>query len=261
MTEHRTMRLGAALPFGDLEGGPLRAGSLSRSAATIERLGYSSVWTFDVIGRGFMNSDPLMALAVAAGVTENVELATGILQLPLRNVAEVAHRLFTLETLAPGRVLFGVGPGSTEGDFDVFERDYASRFKQFEAQWTELQRWVADGRVDDRDLQPPESALGGPTLMLAGWKGRWVERAAVEAPVWVASALHTDDAQLAENISRYREAGGKRAIAGSVMIAEDPAETIERLGYLASLGFDDAAVFDLKASEERFAAVRNGVPQ
>lgn len=57
------MRLGAALPIADLSGGSLKPGSMARAAKIIERLGYSSIWSFDAVGRGFMLPDPLMGLA------------------------------------------------------------------------------------------------------------------------------------------------------------------------------------------------------
>ena len=253
------MRLGAALPLGDLGGGPLRVSSMAESARAIEELGYSSIWTFDAIGRGFLLPDPLMALAVAAASTERVELGTGVMQLPIRNVAEVAHRLFTLETVAPGRVLFGVGPGSTEVDFDTFGGDYGNRFARFDEQWVELQRWVADGTFGDRSLGVPDALLGGPTLMLAGWRGAWVERAASESNGWIASAHYADDAQLADGLARFRDRGGSRAIATNVQAGEDLGPTIERINHLAEIGFDDVVVLDLAPSHSRLTRIREGV--
>ena len=254
------MRLGAALPLAALGGGPPSAGSFAESARAIEDLGYHSIWTFDAVGRGFMLPDPLQALTVVAGVTERVELGTGIMQLPIRNVVEVAHRALTLELVAPSRLLLGVGPGSTERDFEVFGGDFASRFADFDRQWSELRSWMGDGKVGDRDLSPWPSVLGGPTLMLAGWRGRWVERAATESSGWVASAMYADDDQLADGIARYRAAGGRRAVVTNVQAGDDLGPTIERLGRLAALGFDDAVVFDLQPSGQRLAAVRDAVP-
>ena len=252
------MQLGIALPFADLSGGPLRPDSQVSAARTIEQLGYSSIWTFDAVGRGFMMSDPLMALAVAASGTTNVGLGTGILQLPIRNVAEVVHRLFSLEVLAPGRVLFGVGPGSTRDDFEVFGGDYGGRFAEFDRQWGELRQFVREGKADRRDLCAWSQVLGKPALMLAGWRGPWVERAAAEAAGWITSGARADDDQLAEALTRYREAGGRRAIVTTIRVCADVGPTIDRLHRLADIGFDDAVVFDLDASVDRLAAVRQG---
>lgn len=253
------MRLGAALPVTDLAGGPLGPNSLADAARTIEQLGYSSIWTFDAVGRGFILPDPLMALVAAAGATERVELGTGIMQLPIRNVAEVAHRLFTLELTAPGRVLFGVGPGSTKADFEAFGGNFAKRFEIFEQQWADLQTWVRDGALDERNLSPWPSVVGGPTLMLAGWRGRWVERAAADSSGWIASAVYADDDQLADGIGRYRDGGGQRAIVTNIQVGKDLGPTIDRLARLSELGFDDAVVLDLTPSEERLAAIQSAL--
>jgi len=268
------MRLGAALPFAAFGGGPPGVNSFAEAATAIEELGYSSIWTLDAVGRGFMLPDPLMALTVVAGATERVELGTGIMQLPIRNVVEVAHRVFTLELVAPGRVLFGVGPGSTARDFEVFANDsgdrsadrssdrltdrFSDRFADFDRQWSELQQWVRDGKVGERDLSPWPAVLGGPTLMLAGWRGRWVERAAAESQGWIASAVYADDDQLADGIARYRAGGGQRAVVTNIQVGEDLAPTLNRLARLAAMGFDDAVVLDLTPSRERLEAIREG---
>lgn len=253
------MRLGAALPFADLAGGPMTSTSLADAARTIEGLGFSSIWTFDAVGRGFILPDPLMALTIAAGATAKVELGTGIMQLPIRSVPEVAHRLFTLELVASGRVLFGVGPGSTAADFKVFGGNFDSRFDDFDEQWVELQTWVRTGAIGNRDLTPWASVIGGPTLMLAGWRGSWVERAAAESSGWIASAVYADDDQLADGIARYRAAGGERAIVTNVQVQADTGPAIDRLHRLGELGFDDAVVLDLTPSEERLAEIRSAL--
>ncbi len=245
------MRLGFALPFADLGGGPLGPTTWADAARVAEDLGYSSVWTFDAVGRGFMLPDPLMALAMAASATDQIELGTGIMQLPIRNVVEVAHRLLTLEVISPDRVLFGVGPGSTETDFTVYGGDYSARFKTFEDQWAELQMLVSSGALDGRDLNAWPQVLGGPTLMLAGWRGEWVERAASESAGWIASGMYATDEELAGALARYRNAGGTRAIVTNVQAGDDVGPVIERINHLGSIGFDDVVVIDLQATQQR----------
>ncbi len=255
------MRLGAALPVSSLAGGPLVPGSLAESAALLERLGYRSIWVFDAVGRGFALPDPFMALSVAATATESIELGSGIIQLPIRNVAEVAHRAFTLGVVAGPRVLFGIGPGSTEADFVTFGADFKTRFARFDQQRRELEEWLSSGSHDGRTLSPWPAAEGGPPILLAGWRGPWVERAATESAGWIASGANADDATLADAIDRYRQAGGERAIVTNVQVAENIDETVQRLGHLAELGFDDAVVFDLTPTEERLAAVRAAIAE
>jgi probable F420-dependent oxidoreductase len=55
--------------------------------------------------------DPLEWLAFAAGVTEKVNLGTGVLLLPLHAPIILAKRVATLDALSGGRVRLGVGIG------------------------------------------------------------------------------------------------------------------------------------------------------
>lgn len=249
------MRLGAAIPFAGFAGAPIEGDHFAVGAAMLERLGFASLWCFDAVGRGFMLPDPLMGLAIAASVTERAELGTAILQLPIRNTPELAHRIFTLHLVASGRLLLGVGPGSTQDDFRLFGGDYQGRMARFAQQFSALRECFETGCCDGVDLRPWPAALGGPQLLVGAWRGAWVERAAAEAQGWIASALYNDDATLADTIARYRDAGGTRAIVSSVQVGDELAATVDRLAGFAELGFDDAVVFDMKPSEERFASL------
>ena len=253
------MRLGCALAPVRLGGGPLGPGTIEEWGRTAEQLGYSSLWTFDAVGRGFMLSEPLISLALAASATEQLELATGIMQLPIRGAADVAHRALTLEAVAPGRVLLGVGPGSTAADFHAFGGDYASRFERFESQWAELRGFVRGGSVGDRELSPWPSIGDGPALALAGWRGGWVERAAVEADAWIASGFHADDDTLADGLARYRAAGGQRAVVTNVQTADGIDAAVECIRKLGAMGFDDVVVVDFAASRDRLTDIHRGV--
>lgn len=249
------MRIGAALPVGSLGGRPPTSGSIAANSSLIENLGYESIWVFDAVGRGFILPDPLMALAVAATATESIELGTGVLQLPIRNVPEVAHRIMSLHLLAGDRLALGVGPGSTEADFLTFGADYERRFTDFDEQFVELKHWLEHGTSGERTLSPWPSVAGGPDFYLAGWRGRWVERAATEASGWIASGANADDATLADAIGRFRDAGGDRAVVTNVQISDELGPVVDRLHHLEELGFDDAIVFDLKATEDRLAGL------
>ncbi|HKA02945.1 MAG TPA: LLM class flavin-dependent oxidoreductase, partial [Acidimicrobiales bacterium] len=148
------MRLGAAIPVTTTSGAPPGPRDLASAARRLEDLGYASLWTFDPIGRGFMLPDALMTLAVAATVTERVELGSGVVQLPLRNTVELAHRALTLHHLSAGRLLFGIGPGSTRDDFQAVGADFDGRFRTFMEEWPRLRRLLTTGADDSIDLTP-----------------------------------------------------------------------------------------------------------
>jgi probable F420-dependent oxidoreductase len=77
-----------------------------------ERRGIDSVWFPDRIATEAV--EPLTALGWAAGRTEHLKLGTGVVVLPGRNPAVVAHQLASLAALAPRRILpvFGLQPAT-----------------------------------------------------------------------------------------------------------------------------------------------------
>ncbi len=256
--ENKLARFGFGMPFADLEGGPLTGGSIARNAARIEAAGFSSIWTFDALGRGFLLPDPLTSLALAAAATQHVTLGTGIFQLPIRSMPDVASRVLTLANEIGDRLVLGVGPGSTAADFDLFEADYDTRFERFEHQLAELQSFLTTGESDGRQLAPgpPKARV---TIGFAGWRGGWIERAASAHAPWIASGTHADDAALADGLARYRARGGPRAIVTNVQLADGVEAAAERARHLAELGFDDVVLADHTPSPDRFESLADAL--
>ncbi|MAI80077.1 MAG: LLM class F420-dependent oxidoreductase [Deltaproteobacteria bacterium] len=69
-----------------------------------ERLGYDAVFTAEAYG-----SDAITPLAWLAAHTERIRLGTAIIQLAGRTPAMAAMQLGTLDALAPGRAICGIG--------------------------------------------------------------------------------------------------------------------------------------------------------
>jgi len=61
--------------------------------------------------------DPLVALAAVAAVTDRIRLATGIYLVGLRHPLAVARMTLTLQDVARGRFMLGVGSGWLEEEF------------------------------------------------------------------------------------------------------------------------------------------------
>ena len=76
--------------------------------------------------------DPLVQLGAAAAVTSRIELATGIFILPLRHPLAVARSACTVQELAAGRFVFGLGMGWLEEEFTVLDVPFAERVTRFE---------------------------------------------------------------------------------------------------------------------------------
>jgi alkanesulfonate monooxygenase SsuD/methylene tetrahydromethanopterin reductase-like flavin-dependent oxidoreductase (luciferase family) len=225
-----------------------------------------------------MLPDPLIALSVAASVTERLEVGTCILQVPLRRPVELAHRILTAHLICGGRLLLGVGAGSTKADFDAVGVDFTTRMQAMDDALVTMRRLWNGEQVGAANLNPWETAKGGPPILIGSWSGKqWIPRAAKEFDGWIASAAKTSYATLKDGIRRYREAGGKRAIVTNIgtNLAEasapmaddapfhlrcDVKTAAERLKRLADLGFDDAILVPKGHTEAMLAPLRALLP-
>jgi len=252
-------RFGIALPSGDRTTGSITAVTIADAARAIEATGFTSAWAFDSIGRGWLHADPLIALSVAASVTRGLEFGTGVLQVPLRNPVELASRVLTTHLVCGGRLLFGVGSGSTEADFKALGLDFTARFRRMSESLDVMRRLWKGETVGDASLAPVWPAvLGGPPILIGSWAGsKWIVRAAKEFDGWVGSGARSSCGALREGIKRFRDLGGKRAIVTNVRVdldattpspsgPDDPFDlrcpspvARERLRELVTLGFDD----------------------
>ena len=252
-------KFGIALPTGGTGGAEFGALSLADAARRIEAAGFESAWTFDSVGRGTLRPDPLMALAVAGTVTRTIELGTGVFQVPLRNPVELAQRVLTTHLVSGGRLLFGVGAGSTAADFAALGLDFDSRFRRLGESLDIMGRLWKGESVGGASLAPIWPALqGGPPVLIGSWAGsKWIERAAREFDGWIGSGARSSWRALREGIARFRDLGGKRAIVTNVRVdldsaaaspegPEDPCDlkgtpeiARERLHRLREWGYDD----------------------
>ncbi len=253
------MRLGLSLPSRSEDGSPPTGPAIVEHARRIEAAGFDSIWCFDSIGRGNASLDPLIAVSVAATATKHVTVGTGILQVPLRNPVELAHRILGAQLICNGRLVLGVGSGSTAGDFQALGLDFPTRFSKFDEGLALMRRLWNGEEVGGANLNPWPSVRGGPPVLIGSWAGgKWITRAATEFDGWIGSGLKTNAKTLAEGITRFRAAGGKRAIVTNIQVdlgvpTHDPGDgpfdlrctpeaAAERLRYLADLGFDEAVL-------------------
>lgn len=233
------MRLGATLAH--LSPAPPIA--LAERSRRLVGAGFESLWIPQVVGRGYLVPDPFVALAVAATATEDVELGTATVQVPLHHPADLAHRVLSLLSVCGDRLTLGVSPGSTATDSAALDRDHAARFRTFDEHLARLRVLLARGRDERVDLAPAAVAAGGPPLLLGSW-GAKVERAAREFDGWLASGYRSTPDQILAAHERFRAAGGRRAVVCAVPVLgrEDLGPTGEALHRYAEAGLDDAVV-------------------
>jgi probable F420-dependent oxidoreductase len=77
--------------------------------------------------RGGRYWDPFTTLGAIASHTEKVNLLTHMVVLPYHHPLELVKRLGTLDLISHGRVLFGVGVGSLEAEFEVLGHRFDGR--------------------------------------------------------------------------------------------------------------------------------------
>ena len=178
--------------------------SLARLAGAVEAArdcGFASVSAND----HFLFQTPWLdgPTAVAAVIDRSgaMELATTVALAALRGPVPLAKALATLDVLSDGRVVAGVGPGSSE-------RDYAAVGVPYEERWQRFDEAAAILRSLLRGDPPPETlrhyALPASPLAPAPrrpggiplWIGSWGSKAGLRRVVrlgdgWLASAYNT----------------------------------------------------------------------
>lgn len=138
--------------------------------------------------------DPFVALAACAAVTERIKLATGICLITQRNPITLAKEIASLDMIANGRVILGVGAG-----WNITEME--NHGTQFETRWEVLRErimamktiWQEDepefhGEYVDFDPMwsyPKPIQNGGPPIWI-GANSKWApDRVAEYADGWM----------------------------------------------------------------------------
>jgi probable F420-dependent oxidoreductase len=89
--------------------------------------------------------DPFVALGIAAGVTSELKLATGICLAIEHHTLTLAKTVATLDHVSNGRVLLGLGAGWNREEMENHGTDYGSRFAKLEEQMAALRTiWTED---------------------------------------------------------------------------------------------------------------------
>ena len=141
------------------------------------------------------------ALAAVLDRSGGMDLATTVALVALRGPVPLAKTLATLDLLSGGRVIAGVGPGSSVRDYDAIGVAYEQRWERFDeaaAILRALLRGEAPPEVcryyalPDSELAPVPRRSDGIPLWIGSWGSRaGLRRVARFGDGWLASAYNT----------------------------------------------------------------------
>jgi probable F420-dependent oxidoreductase len=147
------MKIGAIYPQTELQGNPRALDSIGRA---VEALGYDYLVMFDHVAGAVRENrnpplwgpyteqdpfhDPLVSFGYLAGITQRIELVTGILILPQRQTLLVARQSTDVDLLSGGRLRLGVGVGWNHVEFDALGQSFHTRGQRMDEQIAVLRR-------------------------------------------------------------------------------------------------------------------------
>ena len=188
------------LPQADLTGTGLSSDRLLRAAACAGALGFTAVSANDHFRFARPWLDGLVALSLVAPHVGALELMTSVALPSLRGPLPLASALAGLNHLAAGRVVAGVGAGSSRLDHDLADVGFEDRWSRFDRAVTGL-RALLQG---DASLSRTQLG-GGPDTDIPVWVASWgsdagLRRVARLGDGWVASAYNTDPDRFAAGV-------------------------------------------------------------
>ena len=162
------------------------------------------------------------ALAAVVERSGAMELATTVALVALRGPVPLAKTLVALDVVSDGRVVAGVGPGSSERDYDAVGVSYEERWERFEAAVAVLRSLLrGDPEPENRrfyalpgaQLAPAPRRPGGIPVWIGSWGSKaGLRRVARLGDGWLASAYNTTPGHFKAakaSLSERLEARGK----------------------------------------------------
>jgi probable F420-dependent oxidoreductase len=231
-----------------------------RAAQEAEAAGFESVWTGEHVvlpdphvppsplPPEYPLLDPAVALAFIAGQTRNIRLGTGIIILPQRHPVVLAKELGSLDVVSGGRLLFGLGIGYLQPEFDALGVSFEHKgpraidyLQAILALWTQPQPAYAGRFVSFANIQamPRPVQKPHPPIIIGGHTPAAFRRAIQYGNGWYGFALDFD--QTAQCLNGLREAQrryGRPQALGALDITVTPSERLspETVQRYADLG-------------------------
>jgi probable F420-dependent oxidoreductase len=174
--------------------------------------------------------DPYALWGFLAGVTETIELASGVIVLPYRDPVAQAKMLGTLDVLSDGRMIFGIGVGHVEAEFAALGIDYRKRGKLTD-EYLDVMAALLGGvetsfHGETIDLPPVLPLIEPvrkprPPFLVGGGSKAAVRRAVDRGDGWLPAHIDAAGVQVGlDYMKRYAEERGREPVPTSVVMTD-----------------------------------------
>jgi alkanesulfonate monooxygenase SsuD/methylene tetrahydromethanopterin reductase-like flavin-dependent oxidoreductase (luciferase family) len=197
------MDLGAHLPLADFGDGTPSIGELRDYARTARDLGSTTLSANDHLVWRRPWLDGPTALAAVVGDAGSMTLATSIALPVVRHPVVVAKTLSSLASLTESRVIGGLGPGSSQADYDAVGVPFAERWARFDEAMPLVRSLVRGETTPGGGFYGPAGPLApvrdpAPEVWFGSWgSDRRIGALAAVADGWFASAYNATPAEYA----------------------------------------------------------------
>jgi alkanesulfonate monooxygenase SsuD/methylene tetrahydromethanopterin reductase-like flavin-dependent oxidoreductase (luciferase family) len=204
-----SMELGVHLPLIDFAGEGFSFRRLAETVDAARECGFTSVSAND----HFLFSAPWLdgptALAAAVERSAGMKLMTTVSLATLRGPVPLAKALVALDILSDGRVIAGLGPGSSQVDYELIGVPFEERWPRFDEAVGLLRALLQPGTtassgtyysLPPTELAPAARQNDGIPLWIGSWGSRYgLRRVARLADGWLASAYNATPEEFAAN--------------------------------------------------------------
>ena len=253
------VQFGAHLPLIDFDATGFAAGDLASFTDTARQAGFTALASNDhfVFQKPWL--DGIVSLASIVERSGDMMLATTVALPVVRGPVALAKAAAAIDILSGGRLVLGVGPGSSA-------RDYEAVGVPFEERWPRLDEAVRvlrahlksgapafEGKIYDSKapLEPRPNRPDGPPIWIGSWgSDAGLRRVARSGDGWLASAYNTTPEQMA--------AGRDKLLGHLVDAGKDPASFPIALATMWMYITPDSAT--AAARLERLARMLNREP-
>ncbi|MEV6322491.1 LLM class flavin-dependent oxidoreductase [Nocardia sp. NPDC051787] len=147
------------------------------------------------------NPEPLIALATIAGATTRLGVQTEVLLAPLRDPVLLAKQVATLDRMAGGRLVLGLGVGGRADDHHASGADLRTRGRRLDEQLALMRRLWSGAPYSDEcgPVGPAPLRPEGPEILFGGFRPAALERVgrwgggflAAAPPSWAGGLFET----------------------------------------------------------------------